>query len=81
VIEADENFYGSLDTIMRAIQTGRYPSPPARDLYLVSKGKPTDPVIIAFLDWILTDGQQFVHEGGYVELSEDKVINEKSKLK
>lgn len=81
VIDADENFYGSLDTIMRAIQTGRYPSPPARDLYLVSKGKPTDPVIIAFLDWILTDGQQFVHEGGYVELSEDKVTNEKLKLK
>jgi phosphate transport system substrate-binding protein len=81
VIDTDENFYGSLDTIMRAIQTGRYPSPPARDLYLVSNGKPTDPVIIAFLYWILTDGQQFVHEGGYVELSEDKVTNEKLKLK
>jgi phosphate transport system substrate-binding protein len=81
VIDADENFYGSLDTIMLAIQTGRYPSPPARDLYLVSKGKPTDPVITAFLEWILTDGQQYVHEGGYVQLSDEKVKNEKLKLR
>lgn len=81
VIDPDENFYGSLDTIMQAIQTGRYPSPPARDLYLVSKGKPSDPVILAFLEWILTDGQKYVNEGGYVQLSEDKVTTEKLKLR
>ncbi len=56
IIDPEENFYGSLETIMNAIQTNKYPSPPARDLYLVSKGKPTDPVIIAFLTWIL-DGR------------------------
>jgi len=81
LIDAEENFYGSLDTIMLAIQTGRYPSPPSRDLYLVSKGKPTDPVIIAFLDWILSYGQQYVHEGGYVQLPDEKINNEKLKLK
>jgi phosphate transport system substrate-binding protein len=80
LIDAEENFYGSLDTIMHAIQTGRYPSPPARDLYLVSKGKPSDPVIIAFLDWILSAGQQYVHEGGYVQLPDEKIKNEKLKL-
>jgi phosphate transport system substrate-binding protein len=81
VIDAEENFYGSLDSIMLAIQTSRYPSPPARDLYLVSKGKPSDPVVIAFLEWILTDGQQFVREGGYVQLPTEKITNEKLKLK
>lgn len=81
IIDPDENFYGSLDTIMQAIQTSRYPSPPARDLYLVSKGKPADPVVVAFLEWILTDGQQFVHEGGYVQLPLEQINNEKLKLK
>ena len=81
VIDPDEDFYGSLETIMNAIQTNRYPSPPARDLYLVSKGKPTDTVIIAFLSWILTEGQKFVNEGGYVQLPDEKIINEKLKLK
>jgi phosphate transport system substrate-binding protein len=81
LIDAEEDFYGSLDTIMRAIQTNKYPSPPARDLYLVSKGKPTNPVVLAFLEWILTDGQQYVHEGGYVQLPDEKINNEKLKLK
>jgi len=80
VIDPDENFYGNLDTIMHAIQTNKYPSPPARDLYLVSKGKPTDPLVIAFLEWILTDGQKYVHEGGYVQLPDEKINLEKSKL-
>lgn len=81
VIDPDEDFYGSLEAIMNAIQTNKYPSPPARDLYLVSKGKPTDPVIIAFLSWILAEGQKFVNEGGYVQLPDEKIINEKLKLK
>jgi phosphate transport system substrate-binding protein len=80
LIDAGENFYENLDTIMRAIQTNKYPSPPARDLYLVCKGKPTNPVIIAFLEWILSDGQQYVHEGGYVQLPIEKISNEKLKL-
>lgn len=80
VIDPDEDFYGSLDNITAAIQSGKYPSPPARDLYLVSKGKPTNPVIINFLKWILSDGQQYVHEAGYVQLSDDKIKTENLKL-
>jgi phosphate transport system substrate-binding protein len=80
IIDPEENFYGSLETIMNAIQTNKYPSPPARDLYLVSKGKPTDMVIIAFLNWILEEGQKFVNEGGYVQLPDEKITIEKLKL-
>jgi phosphate transport system substrate-binding protein len=80
LIDPEENFYGSLETIMNAIQTNKYPSPPARDLYLVSKGKPTDLVVIAFLNWILSEGQKFVNEGGYVQLPDEKINNEKIKL-
>lgn len=81
IIDDDENFYGNLDTVMVAIQSGKYPSPPARDLYLVSKGKPSDKVIIYFLTWILTEGQQFVHEGGYVTLTDETINNGLIKLK
>ena len=31
-VDPEESFYNSLDDIMKAIQDGRYPSPPARDL-------------------------------------------------
>lgn len=79
-IDADENFYGSLDDIMKAIADDKYPSPPARDLFLISKGKPTQPATLGFLNWILTDGQKYVHEAGYVQLKDDKVNEQKIKL-
>ena len=80
VIDPEENFYHNLDSVVLAIQTGRYPSPPARDLYFVANGKPAKPEVLAFLDWILTNGQQYVHEAGYVQLLDDKIASEKLKL-
>ena len=79
-IDPEENFYDSLDNIMKAIQENRYPSPPARDLYFVSKGKPTNILVTEFLKWILTDGQKFVGQGGYVSLSDFKITDEITKL-
>ena len=80
-IDADENFYKTLDELMNAIATGKYPSPPSRDLFLVVNGKPTNPVVVEFLRWILTDGQKYVHEAGYINLSKEKIATELSKLK
>jgi phosphate transport system substrate-binding protein len=79
-IDPEENFYGTLDQVMNAIQTGIYPSPPARDLYLVAAGKPTNKAVLAFLHWILTDGQKFLNEAGYVALSGEKIQTSLSKL-
>jgi len=79
-IDADENFYDSMDQLINAIATGKYPSPPARDLYLVSKGKPQKKIVSEFISWILTDGQKYVNETGYITLSKDKIEAEKKKL-
>ena len=80
-IDAGENFYSSLDSVMLAIREGKYPSPPARDLYLISKGAPVKKAVSSFLEWILTDGQKFVKEAGYVELKPEQIASEKAKLK
>jgi len=79
-IDENENFYNTLDEIMTAIADDRYPSPPARDLYLISKGKPQKKTILDFLNWILTDGQKYVHEAGYVQLKTEKIEEQKLKL-
>jgi len=79
-IDTEENFYGSLDSISNAIMTGKYPSPPARELFFVSKGKPQKAVVIAFLRWILTEGQKYVKEAGYVNLSDERLKEEAKKL-
>jgi phosphate transport system substrate-binding protein len=80
-IDPEENFYGTLDEVMNAIQTGKYPSPPARDLYFVSAGKPAGKVVLAFLNWVLTDGQKYLSEAGYVQVSPDRLKESAGKLK
>jgi len=79
-IDEDENFYNNLDDMMKAIAEGKYPSPPARDLYLISKGKPEKQATLDFLNWILTDGQKYVHEAGYVQLKPEIVIEQSEKI-
>lgn len=79
-ITEDERFYDDLEEMMKAIAEGKYPSPPARDLYFVSNGKPKNIAVQAFLKWIVTDGQKMVKNAGYVELTEEKVKSELQKL-
>ncbi len=81
ILDPEENFYGTLDEVMRAIAEGKYPSPPARDLYFVSGGKPDNPLVLAFLKWVLSDGQHLVGEAGYVSLDTVQINREREKLK
>lgn len=76
----DERFYETLDELSAAIAAGRYPSPPARDLYLVSKGKPERREVAAFLKWVLREGQRYVGESGYIELSKERLARELGRL-
>jgi phosphate transport system substrate-binding protein len=72
-IDDAENFYQDREAIMAAIARGAYPSPPARDLYLVTKGRPQDSLVVEFLRWVLSEGQKFVPETGYIALPPDKL--------
>jgi phosphate transport system substrate-binding protein len=80
-IDADENFYGTIDQIVAAITTGKYPSPPARDLYFVTKGAPKTEAVKEFIKYVLTDGQKFIPEQGYITLSPAKINAGLNKLK
>jgi phosphate transport system substrate-binding protein len=79
-IDSTESVYGTMDNLVKAISDGRYPSPPARDLYFICKGKPKNPIIIAFLKWILNGGQNFIKEAGYVHLPAAQLTEEIKKL-
>lgn len=79
-IDADEDFYSTLDKIVDAIADGKYPSPPARELFFVTNGKPLKPVLKEFIKWVLTDGQKYVEETGFINLKKDKLVNELKKL-
>ena len=68
-IDSEENFYADRNQMTQAIAGARYPSPPARNLFFVTKGKPQKPVLVEFIKWVLTEGQKFVPETGYINLS------------
>jgi phosphate transport system substrate-binding protein len=72
-IDPEENVYATRDRLCAAIADGAYPSPPARDLYFVTKGVPASDVVKAFLRWVLTEGQTYVPETGYINLPQDKL--------
>lgn len=80
-VDGAENFYSTSTALIKAIAEGKYPSPPARDLYLVARGKPKNPVVIAFLNFILTQGQEFNVPNGYISLPKDKLKKGLAKLK
>lgn len=80
-IDADENFYNNMNDLIAAIASGKYPSPPARELYFVTKGNPkNNKVLTEFIRWVLTDGQKFVHDAGYIALPKEKIATEQKKI-
>lgn len=79
-ITQDENFYDSMDNLIDAIANGKFPSPPARELYFVSNGKPQKEVVRKFLLWVLSEGQKYVNEAGYITLSKESINMELKKV-
>jgi phosphate transport system substrate-binding protein len=79
-LEKHEDFYATRTQIVDAIATGRYPSPPGRDLHLVSRGKPGSMLVLAFLAWVISDGQRYVSETGYIRLSDETLEAQRRKI-
>lgn len=69
-LDEEESFYDTKGELMEAIATGIYPSPPARAENLVTLGQPTG-LTRAFMVWILTEGQRYVEEVGYIPLPKE----------
>ena len=80
-IDPSENFYANADVLIDAIFNDKYPTPPARNLYFVLKGKPTKPEVILFLEFVLTDGQKYAVESMFIPLHEEQNKIELQKLK
>lgn len=81
VVAIDVNENGKIDPeedvstkakAIKAINSKAYPSPPARDLYIITKDS-FKGVTKEFVQWILTDGQGYVDSNGYIKLQDSKI--------
>lgn len=71
-VDPGEQVYATRDDIVKAIAGYIYPSPPARELYFVLKGKPKSPLLTEFLTWVLTSGQAYAPEMGYLQIAKER---------
>jgi phosphate transport system substrate-binding protein len=78
-VDADE-YFKTMDEAVSAVSSEKYPSPPARFENLATKGKPTG-LTLTFIQWILTDGQQYLGQAGYVPLTPDQQTEALAKIK
>jgi phosphate transport system substrate-binding protein len=88
IIPIDVNGNGKIDAAedlqtkekaIRAVMSGSYPSPPARDLYLITKENFKEPSR-TFVRWILMDGQKYVDEVGYIKIAPKQIKESLKKL-
>ena len=75
-----EEIYDTKAKAVQGVATGKYPSPPARALNMVTKGKPSG-LVQDFILWTLTDGQKLVDSAGYVALPQDALNQSLQKIK
>lgn len=67
-IDYMENIYSDVNTFLRGVWIGKYPKSLYSNIYALSKVQPTNNKEVAFLSWVLTDGQQFMISNGYCSL-------------
>ncbi|MFC2117434.1 hypothetical protein ACFLSY_02165 [Bacteroidota bacterium] len=67
-IDYVEKIYDDLNVLSRGVWIGKYPRALYNNIYSVSHAKPTNEIEVAFLKWVLTDGQQFMNPYGYSDL-------------
>ncbi len=68
-IDFMEDIYSNLQTFSRGVWIGKYPKALSGNIYAVSNTKPRNESELAFLKWVLTDGQKFVNANGFSNLA------------
>jgi glycine cleavage system H lipoate-binding protein/ABC-type phosphate transport system substrate-binding protein len=67
-IDYMEDIYTDVNAFLRGVWIGKYPKALYSNIYAVSKVQPANETEMAFLSWIITDGQQFMNSNGYCAL-------------
>jgi len=72
-IDYMENIYENLPSFSRGVWIGKYPKALSGNIYSISSQKPKSENELAFLSWVLTDGQNFLNANGYSDLVSSEI--------
>lgn len=80
-ISQEENIYADLDILIAAVADGRYPTPPARELFFVLRRGHSSDLLDTFVQFVLADKQQaYLIENGYVPLKKKEIEKQIEKI-
>ncbi|MCF8378704.1 MAG: hypothetical protein K9H49_03950 [Bacteroidales bacterium] len=68
MVDYFENIYANSSDFERGIWIGKYPKALYSTIYAVAGEQPAEEAELAFIEWLITDGQQFLLSNGYSEL-------------
>lgn len=81
LIDDDEFFYHKKDLLIKAVESGKMPQPPARTLYFVLKAKPETKILEDFITWALSIGKNYIPDLGYANLTKAESETSLNKVK
>jgi len=67
-IDNNEKIYDDFNDFSRAVWIGKYPKTLYSNIYSVSSSQPDNVSELAFLKWVLNDGQKYLITSGYSDL-------------
>jgi glycine cleavage system H lipoate-binding protein/ABC-type phosphate transport system substrate-binding protein len=68
-VDSFESIYDNFASFMRGVWVGKYPRVLCRNITVMAAAKPAGENEIAFLKWMITDGQGLLAEAGYTDLA------------
>jgi glycine cleavage system H lipoate-binding protein len=75
-----EDINADVESFTRGVWIGKYPDVLSSDIYSVSSTRPDDMAQVAFLKWVLSDGQSFMNENGYSNLVYNERLSQLAKF-
>jgi len=79
-IDYMEDIYENLQAFYRGVWIGKYPATLSRKIYVVASYKPENKAELAFLNWVLTDGQKSLASNGYSEIMPTERLAQLAKI-
>ncbi len=68
IIDYNEKIYENINDFSRGVWIGKYPKPLFSNIYSVASVQPENVGEIAFMKWVLSDGQAYLSGNGYSDL-------------
>ena len=75
-----ENIYANYQDFTRGVWIGKYPKALTNNIYCVARSQPVNAAEIAFIQWVLASGQEFMSTYGYSDLVSSERQSQMDKL-